>query len=102
MTTSIWNTQPATGEWNTAGNWSPSGVPSDTAAFASSSMTAISFAPTGEATVENIEFAEGASAYTFTFGPSASPALTITGQGVTNHLKERILKCQQRDADRAG
>lgn len=84
MTKSTWNTQPASGEWNTAGNWSPSGVPSDTAVFAASSMTAITFSSTSEATVENIEFADDASAYTFTFGPSNSPALTITGRGITN------------------
>jgi hypothetical protein len=89
MTTSTWNTQPATGEWNTAANWSPSGVPTDTAAFATSSQTAITFAATGEATVENIEFAENAPAYTFTFGPSATPVLTITGEGVTNRSTNR-------------
>ena len=84
MTKSTWNTQPATGEWNTAANWSPSGAPTDTAAFATSSQTAITFSATGEATVENIEFADDASAYTFTFGPCDTPALTIAGQGVTN------------------
>jgi hypothetical protein len=34
--------------------------------------------------VQSIEFADGASAFTFTFGPCATPALTITGQGVSN------------------
>jgi len=84
MTTANWNTQPATGEWNTAANWSPSGAPTETAAFAISSQTAITFSPTGEASVGHIEFADNAPAYTFTFGPCATPALTITGQGVTN------------------
>ena len=84
MKKTIWNTRPATGEWNTAENWSPAEVPTDTAEFAASSQTAISFTATGDATVENIEFADDASTYTFTFGTSTAPALTITGQGVTN------------------
>jgi hypothetical protein len=89
MMTSTWNTQPATGEWNTADNWSPSGVPADTATFAASSQTAINFSASGEATVESIEFADNASAYIFTFGPCTTPALTITGQGVTNCSKRQ-------------
>ncbi|MCG8428837.1 MAG: hypothetical protein MI754_15895, partial [Chromatiales bacterium] len=89
MTTSTWNTQPATGEWNTAANWTPSGEPTDTAIFTTSSQTAITFLATGEATVDNIEFADSASAYTFTFGPSSIPALTIRGEGVTNRSDRR-------------
>lgn len=85
MSQSTWNSQPAGNEWNTADNWSPAGIPTETAAFAESSQTAITFSPTGEATVKEIEFAANAAAYTFTLGTSSSPALTITGQGVTNH-----------------
>ncbi len=89
MTTSTWNTQPATGEWNTDDNWTPAEVPMDTAAFANSSQAAITFSATSEATVGNIEFAENASAYTFTFGTSTAPALTVTGQGISNHSKKQ-------------
>ena len=89
MTKSTWNTQPASGEWNTAANWSPSGTPTDTAAFSSSTETVISFSPTAAATVENIEFADGAPAYTFTFGPCDTPALTITGEGVSNRSRRQ-------------
>ncbi len=84
MSNSTWNTQPAGNEWNAADNWSPVGTPTDTATFAESSQTAITFSTTGQATVEQIEFADNASAYTFTFGTSSNPALTITGHGVTN------------------
>ncbi len=84
MTTSTWNNQPASSEWNTADNWTPSGTPTGTATFAASSQTAITFSPAGEAAVENIEFADDASPYSFTLGVCASPALTITGQGVSN------------------
>ncbi|OMH37944.1 hypothetical protein [Motiliproteus sp. MSK22-1] len=85
MTRSNWNTQPATGEWNTATNWTPPEVPSGKATFTRSSQTSISFSATAEATVANIEFAEDASAYTFVFGPSNTPSLTISGEGVINH-----------------
>jgi hypothetical protein len=84
MNKSTWNNQPATSEWNSADNWTPSGEPAETAVFTDSSQTAITFSPTGSASVGQIEFTENASAYTFTFGPSAEPALTITGQGVSN------------------
>ncbi|MEW5769973.1 MAG: hypothetical protein AB1831_06345 [Pseudomonadota bacterium] len=84
MTTSKWNAQPGNGEWNAPANWHPAGVPTGTAAFAASARTAITFAATGEATVGHIEFTDDAPAYTFTFGPSATPALTITGKGVSN------------------
>ena len=84
MTTSTWNTRPASGDWNTPDNWTPTGTPTDNATFADSSQTAITFSATGEARVGEIEFSELAPAYSFTFGPSDTPALTITGQGVTN------------------
>ncbi len=31
MTTLTWKSQPATGEWNTADNWTPSGLPAEKA-----------------------------------------------------------------------
>ncbi len=85
MSKAIWNENPATGEWNTADNWSPPKVPASTAAFGKSSQTALTFSATAGASVQGIEFAEGAPAYGFTFGPSNTPSLTITGRGVTNH-----------------
>jgi len=92
MSKSTWSPQPATGEWNTATNWEPAAVPTDTATFTTSSQTAITFSSTSEATVNDIEFATGAPAYTFTFGtPSPNtPTLTIAGQGITNNST-----CQQ-------
>jgi hypothetical protein len=84
MTRSTWNTQPASAEWNTPANWSPDGTPTDTAVFTTSSQTAISFSPTGEATVKNIEFTDKAVGYTFSFGTCTTAALTITGLGISN------------------
>lgn len=86
MSTSTWNLEAGSGDWNTAGNWNPAGVPSDAAAFASSTQTGISFSQASGSVVNSIEFAAGASAYTFTFStPSpTTPTLVIAGKGVTN------------------
>ena len=89
MTTPPWNTRPTSGDWNTVANWSSSETPTKTATFSASSQTAITFSPTGEATAQNIEFADNAPAYTFTIGPCATPALTVTGQGITNRSRSQ-------------
>jgi hypothetical protein len=39
--------------------------------------------------VNTIQFAAGASAYSFTFGTSSTPALTISGQGIVNSSTSR-------------
>lgn len=80
-----WLTDPATGDWNTAGNWStsvtfPNG-PGDTATFDFTSVTAISLSANAE--VAGITFASGANAYTIT-APS-NYTLTISGTGIVNN-----------------
>ena len=86
-----------TGQWNTATNWSPAGVPSetDTAIFGTSPTISIDLVQAGNAMVNNIEFASGASSYTLNFKfpqptqPEAEPpALTVTGTGVSNSSGE--------------
>jgi hypothetical protein len=84
MSNSTWLTQPETNDWNTATNWDPATLPTDTATFTSSSQTAISFSASDEVIVNNINFSTDAPAYTFTIGSTTSPALTISGQGVGN------------------
>lgn len=79
-----WLTDPGTGDWNTAGNWStavtfPNG-PGDTATFDFTSVTAISLS--ADAEVDGIAFASGANAYTIT-APS-NTTLTISGAGIVN------------------
>ncbi|SEQ76302.1 hypothetical protein SAMN03080615_02678 [Amphritea atlantica] len=90
MSQSEWNPQPASGEWNSAANWSPAELPVSKAVFNSSSQTAITFSADHSASVESIEFSESATAYTFNFGPGKVPGLIITGQGVSNSSR-----CQQ-------
>lgn len=82
-----WAAQPATGDWNTAANWTPAAVPKGTATFGTSSQSGITFQAGSSATVDAIVFASGAAGYTFTFNAPApnAPALTISGAGVTNN-----------------
>ncbi|HEY5220242.1 MAG TPA: hypothetical protein VIJ16_10565, partial [Gemmatimonadaceae bacterium] len=84
---STWSTDPATGKWNTATNWTPADVPTGTGDFGASSRTAISFSSKGGATVDAIVFSVGAPSFKFTFDAPAptAPALTIRGRGITNN-----------------
>ena len=83
---STWGARPGSGDWNTADNWNPAAVPTGTATFGASSQTGIGFAPNSSATIQNIAFGAGAPAYSLKFNAPAptSPALTVTGQGLTN------------------
>ena len=79
-----WKASPATGDWNTATNWTPTTVPngaSDTATFATSNITSVSLSANTE--VNGIVFNSGASAFTITASPTFT--LTISGVGPTNN-----------------
>src|ERR1041385_5867962 len=78
-----WNLNPTSGDWNTAANWMPNTVPNsstDTATFASSTITDLSISTGVEVTA--IVFEPGADAFRITTAPGV--ALTISGAGVTN------------------
>src|SRR2546425_919066 len=78
-----WNTSPATGDWNTATNWTPQTVPngpSDFATFATSNQTDVSISADTE--VGGIVFNADASAFTIT--ATAGLSLTLSGFGVAN------------------
>jgi len=78
-----WNLNPASGDWNTAANWTPAMVPngpSDIATFGSSNLTDI-FTSTNT-TVNSIVFPAGASA--FTISPELGTSFEIDGVGVVN------------------
>ena len=79
-----WLASPATGDWNTATNWTAGGPPngpSDMAFFATSNTTALSLSANTEVNV--IVFNSGASAFTITASPTFT--LTISGTGITNN-----------------
>jgi autotransporter-associated beta strand protein len=78
-----WNLNPASGDWNTATNWTPSTVPNgpaDTATFSLSDTTAVSLSASAE--VNSIVFSAEASAFTIT--TSSMFSLDISGTGITN------------------
>lgn len=79
-----WKASPASGLWNSADNWNPGTIPNgvaDTATFAQSAQTAISFSD--PITVGAIVFNSGASTYNFTVGPGIT--LDLAGTGLTNN-----------------
>src|SRR6059036_262704 len=81
-----WKASPATGDWFTATNWTPTTVPNgpaDTATFASSNKTRPFIAFNAE--LNGIVFNPGASAFTIINVPGTSPTLTISGAGITNN-----------------
>ncbi|WP_156936883.1 autotransporter domain-containing protein [Bradyrhizobium sp. WSM2254] len=74
-----WNFAPGSGDFNTAANWTPGAVPTGTAFFGTSSMTALSFSSV--TTVGGWTFNAGASNYSFgVFGNGQS--LSFTGAGI--------------------
>ena len=79
-----WKTSPATGDWNTATNWTPQTVPnsaSDTATFATSNRTAVSLSAPIE--VNGMTYNAGASGFTTTVPGGLT--LTLSGAGITNN-----------------
>src|SRR5205823_1537312 len=79
-----WKTNPATGDWNHAANWTPPTIPngpSDTATFATSNTTNVFLSANIE--VNGIVFNAGASAFTITVVPTLT--LTVSGAGIANN-----------------
>ncbi len=80
-----WDLDPISGDWNTAANWTPMGVPNgpaDTATFGLSNTTDVSISADTE--VNGIIFT---SAATNPYNITATPGLTLTisGAGITNN-----------------
>jgi hypothetical protein len=80
-----WDLDPISGDWNTAANWTPNGVPdgpADTATFALSNTTDVSISANTE--VSGITFTPAATnPYTITASPGLT--LTISGTGIANN-----------------
>ncbi len=68
-------------DWNTSDNWSPTGIPTNTATFAGANPTTVTFTA-ATTTINTIQFNAGAPAYTFKFG--AANTFNVTGTGVSN------------------
>jgi len=80
-----WDQDPISGDWNTAANWTPMGVPNgptDIATFALSKNADVSISANTE--VNGITFTSAATnPYTITASPGLT--LTISGVGITNN-----------------
>jgi outer membrane autotransporter protein len=79
-----WLPAPATGDWNTGGNWSsgtPPNGPADTATFGNSSLFNVSLSANTE--VNSILFTVSAPIYIITASPTTT--LTLSGVGITNN-----------------
>lgn len=79
-----WQTNPVSGDWNTAANWTPNTVPNgpnDIATFALSDTTSVSLSA-DTTTAKEISFVGDASAFTISL--SAGRTMTFTGVGVVN------------------
>src|SRR6266496_894958 len=80
-----WDLDPISGDWNTAANWTPNGVPNgpaDTATFALSNTTNVSISADTE--INGIIFTPAAT-NPYTITASAGLTLTISGAGITNN-----------------
>lgn len=85
-----WDLNPATSNWNTAGNWTPDIVPDgtgDVATFDVSNQTDVTVTITdpllGNTVVSDIVFTPAADAYTISIAPPHR--LLVNGAGVTNN-----------------
>jgi hypothetical protein len=75
-----WNLNPISGDWDTSENWTPAGVPVNTAIFDTSNITGLTFSrPTN---IGNIVFNPAADPYGFTILVNS---IAIDGSGVTNN-----------------
>src|SRR5690242_9065196 len=79
-----WNSDPVSGDWNTAANWTPNTVPNgpaDVATLATSNITELVFSTIIQ--TNEIIFNPGASPFTLMTVDSSH--LTISGLGITNN-----------------
>jgi autotransporter-associated beta strand protein len=79
-----WDLNPTTGDWNTAGNWTPATVPNgarDVATFATSNTLGVFVSTNIE--VSGIIFGAGENSFTVTANPLIT--LTVSGSGIINN-----------------
>ncbi len=98
-----WNSNPSSGDWNTAGNWTPATVPNgpdDVATLASSNQRTLSLS--GDVEVGEVVFNAGASR--FMIHSISSALLTISGAGITNNsgMTQQFVVDQNEDGDSDG
>ena len=81
-----WLNAPGSTDFNTAANWSPATVPTGTAFFGASNVTALTFSAL-TVSIGGLTFNSGAPAYSFTtggLGANLTQSIEITGAGIIN------------------
>jgi autotransporter-associated beta strand protein len=79
-----WLPNPGSGTFNTATNWNPAVVPTNTAIFGASNTTSILFLPFTTTSIGTLQFNPGAPAYSFTTSEPLFTSISITGTGIVN------------------
>jgi len=80
-----WLLNPGSGSFNTASNWNPAVVPTNTAFFGASNTTSILFDPFITTSIGTLQFNPGAPAYTFATSSPLTTSISITGAGIVNN-----------------
>src|SRR6516225_2042877 len=80
-----WLLNPGSGSFNTASNWNPAVVPTNTAFFGASNTTSILFDPFITTSIGTLPFNPGAPAYTFATSSPLTTSISITGAGIVNN-----------------
>ena len=80
-----WSTTPGSNIFNTATNWIPAVVPTNTAIFGASNTTSIFFQPFTTTSIGTLQFNPDAPAYIFATSPSIFTSINITGAGIVNN-----------------
>ena len=80
-----WLLNPGSGSFNTATNWNPAAVPTNTAIFGASNTTSILFQPFATTSIATLQFNPGAPAYTFATSSPLFTSISITGFGIVNN-----------------
>jgi autotransporter-associated beta strand protein len=80
-----WLLNPGSGSFNTASNWNPAVVPTNTAFFGASNTTSILFDPFITTSIATLQFNPGAPAYTFATFPPLFTSISISGAGIVNN-----------------
>ena len=103
-----WLLNPGSGSFNTATNWNPAVVPTNTAIFDASNTTFILFQPFTTTSVATLQFNSGAPAYSFATSEGLFTSISITGAGGnTAHRGREIVAADnelvwaQRESSRA-
>jgi autotransporter-associated beta strand protein len=80
-----WLLNPGSNTFNTATNWNPAVVPTNTAIFGASNTTSIFFQPFTTTSIGTLQFNPDAPAYIFATSPGIFTPISITGAGVVNN-----------------